>query len=314
MERIDTRLAALEARLAVVESEREVLAVEVAALQRCRETAGRRLWLWRGAAALFLVVGLLIGPPQPGQAQGGTVEQRLAVLEGKLARVFVVNGGNDIVISGANLNIVNGTGSTQTANGRGNLILGYNEARGGALDQRTGSHNLVLGQQNNYTSFAGIIGGYQNTISGPFAHVLTGLQNGALGFYTCVASGRGNNATGNYAAILGGDFNVASGTRSTVSGGASNTASGSASSASGGAANIASGTFSSVSGGAQNKATSDNDSVSGGRMNTASGADSSVTGGTGNTASGPTSSVSGGLSHNATGDFDWRAGSLFQES
>jgi O-acetylhomoserine/O-acetylserine sulfhydrylase-like pyridoxal-dependent enzyme len=56
----------------------------------------------------MLVLGLLIGPPQAGQAQG-TLDQRVAMLEGKLARASVANGGADI-IRGANLNIINGGG------------------------------------------------------------------------------------------------------------------------------------------------------------------------------------------------------------
>jgi hypothetical protein len=285
-----SKMATVEERLAALEQANAALIAEVRELQQDRQAAEaratglqRRLRWWKGAAALFLLVGLLFGYPQLGQAQG-TVESRLATLETKLARVFVVNGGNDIVISGANLNIVNGGGNTQTANGLGNLILGYNEARGGGLDQRTGSHNLVLGQQNNYTSFGGIIGGYQNTIAGPFAHVLTGHQNGALSFYSCIATGFSNNAANTYAAVLGGALNVASGLVSCVSGGNDNDATGPTS------------------------------SVSGGTANTASGSSSSVSGGESNIASGFQSSVSGGNSRSAVGMHDWWGGGAFQEN
>jgi hypothetical protein len=225
MGRVDERLAALEAQVSVVENEKNALAARVSGLEQAKQHLGRRLWLARGAALLCLVVGLLTGAPHVGVAQGGTMEQQLAVVEGKLARVSVANNGADIIISGANLNIVNGAGNTQTANGLGNLILGYNEPRGGGADFRTGSHNLVIGQQSNYTSFGGIIGGYQNQISGPFAHVLTGYRNGALNFYACVVTGEANNAANNYAAILGGDRNVASDRKSSVSGGFNNSAS-----------------------------------------------------------------------------------------
>ena len=57
-----------------------------------------------------------------------------------------------IRISAANLQIVNGQGATDTANCVGNLIVGYNELRG-ASDDRTGSHMIVAGRQNNYSSF-----------------------------------------------------------------------------------------------------------------------------------------------------------------
>jgi hypothetical protein len=274
MATVEERLLAMEQQLATVE---------------------RQMRWWKGAAGLLLLVGLLLGYPQLGQAQG-TVESRLAVLEGKLARVFVANGGADIIISGANLNIINGAGSTQTANGLGNLILGYNEARGGGADFRTGSHNLVIGQRSNYTSFGGIIGGFENQISGPFAHVLTGYQNGALNFYSCVVTGQFNNAANNLALVAGGGANTATGPMSSVTGGFANTASGMQSAVSGGSGNTASGELA---------------VVSGGDSNTASGPFSSVTGGTLNQAGAGFSTVGGGRSEiigNTDADgFDWRA-------
>jgi hypothetical protein len=299
------------------------------AMEQQLATVQRQIRWWKGAAGLCLLVGLLLGYPQFGQAQG-TVESRLAALETKLARVSVANGGADIIISGANLNIINGAGSTQTANGLGNLIIGYNEARGSGLDFRGGSHNLVIGQQSNYTSFGGIIGGYQNTISGPFAHVLTGYQNGALSFYSCIATGFSNNAANNYAAVLGGELNVASGMKSCVSGGFNNTASGAQAAVSGGENNTASVLGAAVSGGLGNTASGVNAAVSGGASNTASGFAAAVCGGFQNTASGTDSAVSGGYQNTAaaaratigggaletlpsvpmTNDYDWRAATM----
>lgn len=61
--------------------------------------------------------------------------------------------------------LVNGLGSTgcgpedepipDCPNGLGNLIVGYNESRGGS-DIRTGSHNVVMGQGNNFSRFGGL--------------------------------------------------------------------------------------------------------------------------------------------------------------
>ena len=63
--------------------------------------------------------------------------------------------GIDLRLSGANLCIVNGLGATDSMNGLGNLIVGYQELRnasvindpgpGGGPDVRTGSHNIVVG-------------------------------------------------------------------------------------------------------------------------------------------------------------------------
>jgi hypothetical protein len=68
-----------------------------------------------------------------------------------------------------------------TRNGRGNLIVGYNEERGGGQDIRTGSHKVVLGRQNSFSSFEGLVVGTFNEISGVFASVYGGLSNTASG-------------------------------------------------------------------------------------------------------------------------------------
>lgn len=69
-------------------------------------------------------------------------------LEAKLATLTTLLEGisrnsNTIVISGANLQIVNGTGVTQgESNGTGNLIVGYNEKKPGESLQ-LGSHEII---------------------------------------------------------------------------------------------------------------------------------------------------------------------------
>lgn len=200
-----------------------------------------------------------------------------------------------IRFEGVNLQIVNGLGETDgvpdgfntepgVVNGTGNLIIGYNEPRFiGGSSEKTGSHNLVLGEEHSYSSFGGLVAGFRNTISA-----------------------RG-------ASVSGGAGNTASGPRASVSGGSGSTASGNISSVSGGSSNTASGDFSSVSGGPNNTASGPHSSVSGGAGNEASAFSSSVSGGDGNIASGDQSSVSGGLGHIADGPLDWRAGNLFED-
>jgi hypothetical protein len=76
--------------------------------------------------------------------------ERMSTLENKLSAMTFDGATNEVVISGANLRIVNGLGSTDTTNGVGNLIVGYNEPRQFDLpDIRTGSHNVVVGQEHN---------------------------------------------------------------------------------------------------------------------------------------------------------------------
>ena len=57
-----------------------------------------------------------------------SLETRVAALEDLLANVS--RDGNEIYVTGANLHVVNGTGATETTNGLGIVIIGYNETTG----------------------------------------------------------------------------------------------------------------------------------------------------------------------------------------
>lgn len=252
--------------------------------------------------------------------------------------------GSTIRISRANLQIVNGQGATNTINGLGNLIVGYNEPRGGqerlpigfgvdqiitveevcskgewetseacitnggfwGVDHKSGSHNIVGGMRNAYSSYGGFVVGRNNTINREWSVVSGGVVNVASGTWSSVSGGRVNTASGDNSSVSGGRENTASGIMSSVSGGQQNTASGTSSSVSGGFRNTASWISSSVSGGRDNTASGMNSSVSGGRENVASGSldntSSSVSGGFQNTASGNNSSVSGGRNNTASGN------------
>ncbi len=122
--------------------------------------------------------------------------------------------GNEIFITGANLHIVNGTGfEYQQLNSLGNLILGYNDLRASG-NVRTGSHNLILGFQNNYSGAGAVVTGGVNSSAGLFASVLGGTGNTSSGLYAVVVGGYNNTTSGNWSTILGGRDKVASGTLS----------------------------------------------------------------------------------------------------
>jgi hypothetical protein len=238
-----------------------------------------------------------------------------------------------VLFSGVNVQVVNGLNSTTTANGMGNLIIGYNEAdttarslctvgANGANNPptpsvdlatctaaggqwvttgfKTGSHYLVVGSQNNYSRWGGIVGGFQNTSNYDYANASGGQLNISSNRYNSVSGGWRNFASGDYSSISGGSLSTSSGHLSSISGGDSNTASGENSSVVAGAGNTASGILSAVTGGNNQTASGDLSSVSGGQHNTASGRASSVSGGggddasSGNTASGSYSHVCGG--------------------
>src|SRR5215471_13626168 len=110
-------------------------------------TVERRLRWWRGIACGVLLLGLVSLPLQSGTAadtQPKGMAERMTAVEKKLSAMAFDDAANEVVITGANLRIVNGLGTTDTTNGLGNLIVGYNESRTNPLfppDVRTGSHN-----------------------------------------------------------------------------------------------------------------------------------------------------------------------------
>jgi hypothetical protein len=129
-------------------------------------------------------------------------------------------------ISGVNVQIVSGLGSTDGrsgfmhyetgsvpvafgTNGLGNLIIGYNEGMQPSGDdvlqrrRRTGSHNLVIGTANDYIGVGGLAVGRFNSLKD-----LCG-----------VAFGEGHEVWGQFSAVTGGLFNLTSGTYAAVSGG-----------------------------------------------------------------------------------------------
>ena len=95
---------------------------------------------------------------------------------------FIGVNGTEMVITGANLNIVSGAGTTNAAvNGLGNLVIGYNEESPVTGDTHIGSHNLVVGYRHSYSSYAGFVAGIDNAIHGQNASVSGGSSNTASG-------------------------------------------------------------------------------------------------------------------------------------
>ncbi len=151
-----------------------------------------------------------------------TIEElRAEVDELKAILAGVTRDGNDIHFTGVNIHVENGLGATNgdpdcrssfielcdpnpAVNGLGNLIVGYGEDivwGRHAMDptpepDKSGSHNLILGNGNNYSSYGGIVVGQQNVISGPYATITGGKENTASGFSSSISGGRGASATG----------------------------------------------------------------------------------------------------------------------
>ncbi|MCP4134823.1 MAG: hypothetical protein GY754_27865 [bacterium] len=93
---------------------------------------------------------------------------------------------NDLKFNGVNVHILNGSGSTSgEVNGLGNLVVGYNEERD-SDNVRSGSHNIIVGERHNYSSYGGFVGGYNNAISGTYSSVSGGTENSAETDYSTV--------------------------------------------------------------------------------------------------------------------------------
>lgn len=103
-----------------------------------------------------------------------------------------------IRVTGVNFQVVNGLGATNglpdnpnadpnfdpgITNGVGNLIVGYNEMGHLPWDDRTGSHNVVVGNRNNYRGYGGLVAAADNEIRGAYTSVLGGKGHTAGGYF-----------------------------------------------------------------------------------------------------------------------------------
>jgi hypothetical protein len=160
----------------------------------------------------------------------------------------VSNGYPTALFRGINVQIVNGTGETQTVNGTGNLIVGYNRpsasqfscslgitesasacsAKGGvwAQSHKSGSHNIIGGDFNSYSSWGGLVLGLENAMSAPYTAVLGGARNRAEGAFASIGGGNHNTASGIYSSVSAGFDNHAAGEYAAVAGGAQRSAPG----------------------------------------------------------------------------------------
>lgn len=199
--------------------------------------------------------------------------------------------GPHVIFEGVNVHVRSGAGGTQdegygsTPYGLGNVILGYDEIPDAGLSagDRGGSHNLVVGMGNRFRSFAGVVAGYNNSVTDTHAVAIGGMRNFA---------------TASSASVFGGDYNWAGAYWATVCGGTNNYATGSWATATGGKNNQAQGVMS---------------LVGGGNSNIAWGSESAAVGGFSNRADGLGATVTGGASRTASGQYDWAAGSLWQD-
>ena len=198
-------------------------------------------------ASLTASVNMLISQVNGLAGRIDTLETENAALKATLAGVS--RDGDTLLFTGMNLQVTNGAGQTHSSsNGLGNVIIGYNEDPGGAQD-RTGSHYLVVGFNNGWSAYGGIVAGVDNSSNAPWASVTGGRNNVASGEGASVSGGYANTGSGFYASVVGGQLNHASGQGASIAGGSNNTATGDFSSITGGSGNEVVGDYDTIVGG-----------------------------------------------------------------
>lgn len=136
-----------------------------------------------------------------------------------------------VLISAANLQLVNGSGVTDSVNGLGNFVVGYNASNEAFVD-RFGSHNLVVGDDQSYSDTQEIITenlhsdhGLTLTVAKDMSTVIGGDQLTSVASNRSLQVGESNNrSVGSAEAItVGASKTVTVGVNKTVTVGADQT-------------------------------------------------------------------------------------------
>jgi hypothetical protein len=176
------------------------------------------------AAARMAADTLLQGSIDTEAAQRAAFDATLASVSALAPYVTVDTGiindlaGPHVIFSGVNLHVRSGhpSGNSYTENGRGNLVVGYNEPSDSNFPaERGGSHNLVVGPNHRYNFGVGLIVGGSSRLGNDGASVSGGFMNTASGWFATAGAGLRNEASGDFASVSGGADNVASANAST---------------------------------------------------------------------------------------------------
>jgi len=220
VELLEQRLTQSEQRFRVAERRYRVLGVTAFGV-----VLGAMLLVPGNRAAIAQGYGVTL---QSLEAQIVAAQANITTLQNKTQFMTASTAGQSTTFTACNVYVQNGLGATNgnpaspigpgsgSTNGLGNLIIGYNASVGFA---RTGSHNLVLGDANGYTSFGGIVAGTGNQIDGQYATITGGTGGVASGALSTICGGFSNSATGLESSCFGGNSNLASGQLSTTGGG-----------------------------------------------------------------------------------------------
>jgi hypothetical protein len=184
---LEQRLDALEAELRDARADTRLL---------CLDGAPAEHPVCRRLAAMDDRVAELVGTVQTLDGTVESVDQRVALAERTLGPVRHDAASHTVTFTGVNVHIRNGGGATDTADGTGNLVLGWNEADDN--DTRTGSHNVIVGSHHAWTGTGGLLVGQDHALLADGAVAIGGEAN------TVVVGGEDNHSTAIGAVGLGG--------------------------------------------------------------------------------------------------------------
>ena len=152
------------------------------------------------------------------QAQVATLEA--SSVPGLGDYVSVDESAHTVLVSGANLQVVNGSPSGQgysnAANGKGNLILGYNVQGQDTVYARSGSHCLVMGRSNDYNSIYSIVHGRESSANGDYSAAIASVKNEAQWEFSAALGGIENKVGRDAVIVGGGQNNIEGGASSSV--------------------------------------------------------------------------------------------------
>lgn len=204
---LESRVAALEAKVANMASfDPETLLQAVQILQNQVTTLDGKVLTLDGK------VTTLDGKTLAVETKLGDVEKKMIPDLEKYVSVNTaeMNGvkGPHVVFHHVNVHVQSGANTTaDSTSGLGNLIIGYNEANPAQV--RTGSHNLVGGSQNSFSSYGGLVFGVANKITGTYSAVVSGVSNTASGTSSGILSGETTTASGISSGVVGGKGRMA---------------------------------------------------------------------------------------------------------
>lgn len=163
------------------------------------------------------------------ETTASSMDVRTKVVEARTASMsaMTINGYPSLVFNGVNVHIRNGSGSTTSNNGVGNLILGYDEVSTGQ-PEKVASHSLITGFGNTYKGYGLVMSGQFNRVAGNYAAVVAGDGDTTEAALSALIAGIANKvtATGSHGTIFGGQWNVNSGNQDILVGTNSRTTTG----------------------------------------------------------------------------------------